>query len=127
MIHIHANIALNKQHMHFSRTCLMYVLLHVFACIFVCICMYVCCIFVLFVCMCAYCLYVVHISRLTKFAAKNTGKYMQYNTEHKNMHIICTTYIHIHAHTYTQKHQIHTRYRTYGLIYVLYLACMLYV
>ena len=43
------------------------------------------------------------------------------------MHNICTTYIHIHAHTYTQKHQIHTRYRTYGMIYVLYLVCILYV
>ena len=111
------------------RTCVMYVLLHEFACIFVCICIYVVFSLVIFVCMCAYCLYVVHIGRLAIFAAKNTGnlKYMQYNTEHKNMHIICTTYIHIHAHTYTKKHQIHTRYRTYGLIYVLYLVCILYV
>ena len=126
-IHIHANIALNKQHMHFLRTCWMYVLLHVFACIFVCICIYVVFFLVIFVCMCIYCLYVGYIDRLTLLPAKNTGKYMQYNTEHKNMHIICTSYIHIHAHTYTQKHQIHTRYRTYGLIYRMYLACMLYV
>ena len=43
------------------------------------------------------------------------------------MHNICTACIHIHAHTYTKKHQIHTRYRTYELIYVLYLVCILYV
>ena len=36
----------------------------------------------------------------------------------------------IHTHTCTyiaKKHQIHTRYTTYGLMYVMYLVCILYV
>ena len=113
--------------MHFLLTCLMYVLLHVFACIFVCICMYVF-LCVIFVCMCANCLYVVHINRLAILPAKNTGRYMQYSTELYYMHSICAPYIHIQAHTYTKKHQIHTRYWTYGLMYCLYLPafCMYY-
>ena len=91
--------------MHFLRTCLMYVLLHVFACIFVCICMYVVFFLVISVCMCAYCLYVVHIGRLALLPAKNTGKYMQYNTDI----IITQIYAHhmhnIYTHTCTYIHQ----------------------
>ena len=44
-------------------------------------------------------MYVGYIDRLAIFAAKNTDKYMQYNTEHKYMHIICTTYTYKHIHT----------------------------
>jgi hypothetical protein len=111
--------------MHFLRTCLMYVFLYVFACIFVCMCMYVCCIFVVFVCMCVYCLYVVHISRLAILPAKNTGKYMQYNTDSYYMHNICTTYIHIHTpkmaqHTCKYIH-IHTHMDWFMCLYV---VCM---
>ena len=53
---IHANIALNNQHMHFLRTCLDCMYLHVFACIFACI-LYVSLlylyVFVCIACMCA--------------------------------------------------------------------------
>ena len=115
---IHANIALNKQHMHFLLTCFVYVFLYVFACIFVCMCMYVCCIFVIFVYMCAYCLYVVHIDRLTNLPAKNTGTYMQYSTDSNNIHNIhphTCTYIHKKCPTYMQ---IHTHTYKYGLKYV---------
>jgi hypothetical protein len=104
--------------MHFLRTCLMYVFLHVFACIFVCMCIYVSFILVIFVCMSVYCLYVVHIGRLAILPAKNTGKYMQYNTDSKYMHNI-----HRHTYTYIQKTcpkymQIHTHTCQYGLKYV---------
>jgi hypothetical protein len=74
-----------------------------------------------------YCLYVCHIDRLRDFAAKNTGRYMQYNKNITINFIICTTYMHIQAHTYTKNHQIHTRYMQYGLKYCMYLVCILYV
>ena len=72
-IHIHANIALNKQHMHFLRTCWMYVLMHVFACIFACIC--ICRFFSRYICMYVYILPVCGAYRPTStFACK---KYRQ--------------------------------------------------